>query len=118
MSGKTNDLTTTQYEFHAFEATDLNTAGVKAYLFKTENERGTKTYKISADVLKMEIWPLLELCHPYLKEIINAAKTLNKIGAGSSLIAVAMGLQGWKNFLGDRNWTHIDVQEFLHRHGS
>jgi len=117
MSDQTKDLTTMQYEFNVLDVTASNTAGVEDFLFKTINEWGTTKYNLSADVVKMDIWPLLEWCHPYRKEIILAAKTLDELGASSSFIAAAMELQGWKNFLGDRNWTHNDVQELLHRHG-
>jgi len=107
-----------KYEFQVLEATASNAAGMEDFFCKSITGWGRQTYKFKADVLRMDFWPLLELCHPYRNEIIRAAKTLDQIGASSSLIAAAMDLQGWKNFLGDRNWTHIDVQELFQRHGS
>ena len=77
-----------------------------------------RKHKLSADVVKIDMWPLLEWCHPYRKEIIRTAKTLDQFGASSSLIAAALVLQSWKNFFGDRNWTSNDVQELFQRHGS
>jgi hypothetical protein len=70
---------------------------------------GRQKYKLKSDVLRMDFWPLLEQCHPYRNEIIRAAKTLDQIGASSSLIAAAMGQKDWKNFFRDRTWTHIDL---------
>ena len=75
ISGQTEDVTPTQYEFNVFDATALHTAGAEDFLFKTITEWGTKTYKVSPDVLKMDIWPLLGWCHPYRKGIIRVAKT-------------------------------------------
>ena len=118
MSGQTKDLTAMRYEFDVLDAAPLNAAGLEDFFYKTINEWGTTKYNLNADVVKMDMWPLLEWCHPYRKEIILAAKTLDELGASSSFIAAAMGLQGWKNFFGDRNWTIIDVQELFHRHGS
>ena len=69
-------------------------------------------------LLKNSIWLLLELCHPYRKEITIAVNTLDQIGASPKLISAAMALQGWKNFFGSRDWTHVDVQKFLQQHRS
>ena len=118
MSGQTKDLTTMKYEFHVLDATASNTVGVEDYFCKTINEWRTTKYKLSPDILRMDIWPLIELCHPFRKEIIRAAKSFDEFGASSSLIAAAMGLQGWKNFFGYRSWKHFDVQELLQRHRS
>ena len=64
------------------------------------------------------MWLLLELCHTYRKEIISTFNTFNDFGASDNLIAAAISLKDWKNFFGDLNWTPIDVQELLQRHGS
>ena len=69
-------------------------------------------------LLRHSIWPLLELCHPYRKEITIAVDTLDQLGASPKLISAAMVLQGWKNFFGSRDWTDVDVQQFLQRHRS
>jgi hypothetical protein len=68
--------------------------------------------------LKNSTWLLLELSHPHRKEITIAVNALDQIGASPKLISAAMVLQGWKNFFGSRDWTYIDVQQFLQRHRS
>ncbi|MGD9119895.1 MAG: hypothetical protein PVG59_04380 [Desulfobacterales bacterium] len=51
--------------------------------------------------------------HPYKKEILIVVRTLNSIGAKRNIIAAALGLQGWKTFYGDSEWTENDVSNLL-----
>ena len=59
------------------------------------------------------IWDILKQFHPYKKEILNVVKILNNIGLNHNIIAATLGLQRWKTFYGECEWTEEDVKGLL-----
>jgi hypothetical protein len=60
-----------------------------------------------------KIWDTIKQFHPHKKEILNVVRILNRIGAKRTMIAAALGLQGWNNFYGGGEWTEEDVKGLL-----
>ena len=122
MSGKIKEVPINYYECDVlgFKISTLLilAAGLENAFQQIAIGLDTTKNDLNAGAVKTTIWPLLELCHPDRKEIIGAVNTLDQIGARPKLIAAAMGLLGWKNFYGSRDWTHCDVHKLLQRHGS
>ena len=61
----------------------------------------------------LRIWDTLKLFHPHTYEILSVVRVLNRMGAKRSIIAAALGLQGWQNFCGVCEWTTEDVKDIL-----
>jgi hypothetical protein len=61
----------------------------------------------------LRIWDTLKLFHPHTKEILSVVRVLERMGAKRSIIAAALGLQGWQNFCGGCEWTTEDVKDIL-----
>jgi hypothetical protein len=59
------------------------------------------------------IWGTIKKFHPNKMEILNVVRVLNKMGAKRTIIAAALNLQEWNNFLGVYEWTIKDVKEIL-----
>ena len=58
-------------------------------------------------------WDAISKFHPYKNEILRVVKILNSIGANCKIIAAILGLQGWKTFYGNGEWTEEEVQDLL-----
>jgi hypothetical protein len=89
---------------------------------KTGNVRGKgnreKVWNNRPDTVVLTAAPLricdtLKLFHPHTNEILSAVRVLNRMGAKRSMIAAALGLQGWQNFCGVCEWTTEDVKDIL-----
>ena len=61
----------------------------------------------------IKIWDTISQFHPYKNEIINVVRVLNRMGAKRTMIAAALGLQGWQSFYGVCEWTDEDVKDIL-----
>jgi hypothetical protein len=60
-----------------------------------------------------KVWDTISQFHPYKNEILRVVKILNSIGANCKIIAAILGLQGWKTFYGNGEWTEEEVQDLL-----
>ena len=78
---------------------------------KRRSRYGADTVMLAASPNK--IWDTLKQFHPHKKEILIVVRMLNKMGAKRTMIAAALGLQGWKNFYGVSEWTIEDVKAIL-----
>jgi hypothetical protein len=76
---------------------------------ESENRSGT----VVLTAAPFRIWETIKQFHPHEKEILNAVRILNRIGAKHTIIAAALDLQGWKNFYGVGEWTDEDVKDIL-----
>ena len=68
---------------------------------------------VGTSVTPFRIWDAIKQFHPYKKEILIVARTLNSIGAKRNVIAAALDLQGWKTLYGGSEWTEEDVNGLL-----
>ena len=75
------------------------------------SENRSNTVMITAAPFKVS--DTLSQFHPYKNEILSVVKILNNIGANYFIIAAALGLQGWKTFYGDCEWTEAEVKGLL-----
>jgi hypothetical protein len=64
------------------------------------------------------IWDTIKQFHPYKKEILTVVRVLNRMGAKRTMIAAALGLQGWQSFYGVWEWTDEDVKDLLERYSA
>ena len=78
---------------------------------KRRSRYGADTVMLAASPNK--IWDTLKQFHPHKKEILIVVRMLNKMGAKRTMIAAALGLQGWQNFYGVSEWTIEDVKTIL-----
>jgi hypothetical protein len=62
-----------------------------------------------------KIWDTIKQFHPHKKEILNVVWMLNNIGVNRNIIAATLGLQRWKTFYGDCEWTEEDIKYLLER---
>ena len=60
-----------------------------------------------------KIWDTIKQFHPYEREILTVVRILNRMGAKRTMIAAALGLQGWQTFYGGCEWTEEDVKGLL-----
>ena len=82
---------------------------------KREQRRGEE-HRAGTDLLTAEafrVWDTIKQLHPYTKEILNVVWVLNKMDAKRTVIAAALGLQGWKTFYGRGEWSEADVEDIL-----
>lgn len=75
------------------------------------SENRSDTVVISATAFR--IWDTIKQFHPHKKEILTVVRVLNRMGAKRTMIAAALGLQGWQNFYGVCEWTDEDVKGLL-----
>jgi hypothetical protein len=76
-------------------------------------ESGADTDVLTANPFR--IWGTIKQFHPHKKEILTAVWVLNRMDAKRTVIAAALGLQGWKTFYGRGEWTEADVEDILER---
>ncbi len=74
-------------------------------------ENRSDTFLLTATPFK--IWDTIKQFHPYKKEILNVVRILNSIGVNRNIIAATLGLQRWKTFYGDCEWTEADIKYLL-----
>jgi hypothetical protein len=68
--------------------------------------------RISAPT-SFNLWDTISQFHPYKNEILSVVRLLNSLGVNCKIIAAILGLQGWKTFCGNGEWTEEDVQGLL-----
>jgi len=78
---------------------------------RQDTENRSDTVLLTAAPLK--IWDILRQYHPYQKEILNVVRILNSVGVKRNIIAARWGLQKWKTFYGNYDWTEEDVKGLL-----
>jgi hypothetical protein len=81
----------------------------KAQKLGAKNRSGTDM----PAAMSFKIWNTISQFHPYKNEILWVVKILNSIGANCKIIAAILGLQGWKTFYGNGEWTEEEVQDLL-----
>ena len=75
------------------------------------SENRSDTAMLTAAPFK--IWDTITQFHPHKKEILNVVRILNNMGATHNIIAATLGLQRWKTFYGDCEWTEEDIKYLL-----
>ena len=83
---------------------------------REREQRRSAEHRADTDLLTAEPFKVsdtLSQFHPYKNEILSVVKILNNIGANCFIIAAALGLQGWKTFYGDCEWTEAEVKGLL-----
>ena len=75
----------------------------------TENRSAT----VMPTTEPFKIWDTIKQFHPYKKEILTVVRILNRMGAKRTMIAAALGLQGWQTFYGGCEWTEEDIKSLL-----